>query len=378
MSQIRWDIDNTVDSFFSRMRNTLVNKLPHSIINIIRSLSPGLKVFLLILLGYVLYGVPSGYVSNQTFQQIYGLQYIALFACVLLYGKRATIGLHLLLTFLKVLFTGITFRELISTGVHIDRFVVNLAIIQRNWLVLAIDMILVTCFIFLFTILLCLFYDNILKKKLVFALPLAHFSALAICIWSLTTIRTGFINVSLTGILTVSTVIMIISGSIAVLFLKAVWSNPNKQSPNIRSGIAGCLVFCIAAFIIAMVIPKDLLFRPNIISHPQDQTVRVGQSATFRVTAMGIGLSYRWQYYGTRGDDRTSAWRDLGEGMTLTRPGKASKTASVTASGTATRTLTMSNTTAASDGVFQIHCVVSNSVGSVTSNAASMTVTDRP
>ena len=84
---------------------------------------------------------------------------------------------------------------------------------------------------------------------------------------------------------------------------------------------------------------------PTITRQPASQTVSVGQTATFTVTATGTApLSYRWQKNGTAIGGATAA--------SYTTPA----------------------TTAADNGD-QFTVVVSNAVGSVTSNAAALTVT---
>src|SRR5438270_380056 len=84
---------------------------------------------------------------------------------------------------------------------------------------------------------------------------------------------------------------------------------------------------------------------PTITTQPASQTVSAGQTATFTVTAAGTApLSYQWQMNGTAIGGATAA--------SYTTPA----------------------TTAADNGD-QFTVVVSNAVGSVTSNAAALTVT---
>ena len=84
---------------------------------------------------------------------------------------------------------------------------------------------------------------------------------------------------------------------------------------------------------------------PEIVVQPANQTVTAGQSASFNVTATGAApLSYQWQ-------KNNSA-----------------------ISGATTATYTTTPTTSADNGA-QFNAVVSNSKGSATSNAASLTVT---
>ncbi len=91
------------------------------------------------------------------------------------------------------------------------------------------------------------------------------------------------------------------------------------------------------------------LLAPTITHQPADQTVAAGQTATFTVAASGSGtLSYRW-YKGAE------ALSDNGY-----------------FSGTAGATLTVSNVDASVTG--QYSCQVTNSVGSATSNEATLAI----
>src|SRR6266480_3040768 len=84
---------------------------------------------------------------------------------------------------------------------------------------------------------------------------------------------------------------------------------------------------------------------PAITTQPASQTVSAGQTATFTVTATGtVPLSYQWQRNGTAIGGATAA--------SYTTPA-----------------------TTASDNGDQFTVVVSNAAGSVTSNAAALTVT---
>src|SRR6516162_6547971 len=83
---------------------------------------------------------------------------------------------------------------------------------------------------------------------------------------------------------------------------------------------------------------------PSIVTQPASQTVTVGQTATFSVTAFGTApLSYQWWRNGTSISGATSA------------------------------TYTTATTTT-SDSGSQVSVAVSNSTGSVTSNTATLTV----
>src|SRR5207237_885977 len=86
------------------------------------------------------------------------------------------------------------------------------------------------------------------------------------------------------------------------------------------------------------------LVAPTITTQPASQMVTAGQTATFTVTATGTApLSYQWQKNGT-------------------------------AIGAATTASYTTPATTASDSGAQFTVVVSNAVGSVTSNAAALTV----
>jgi glucose/arabinose dehydrogenase len=84
---------------------------------------------------------------------------------------------------------------------------------------------------------------------------------------------------------------------------------------------------------------------PTISVQPDDETVAVGQTATFSVTAGGSGLGYQWQRNGTNIAGATSA------------------------------TYTRTNVQLADDGA-TFRCVVTNSAGSATTRAALLTVID--
>ena len=84
---------------------------------------------------------------------------------------------------------------------------------------------------------------------------------------------------------------------------------------------------------------------PVIVTHPQNRTVSVGQSATFTVSASGSApMTYQWQRNGTN-------------------------IAGATAAG-----YTVSNAQLGDSGA-QFRVIVTNSLGSATSNAATLTVT---
>ena len=92
---------------------------------------------------------------------------------------------------------------------------------------------------------------------------------------------------------------------------------------------------------------------PTIGTQPADTTVTEGQSASFTVAASGDSLTYQWQQ-STNGSD----WTNVG-------------------SSTSSNTYTIDNITTSMSGT-QYRCMVSNSAGSVTSSAATLTVQAKP
>ena len=92
---------------------------------------------------------------------------------------------------------------------------------------------------------------------------------------------------------------------------------------------------------------------PTIGTQPVSQTVTAGNTATFTVAASGDSLTYQWQQSTNRSD-----WTNVG-------------------SATSSNTYTIDNTTTSMSS-YQYRCVVSNSAGSVTSNAATLTVNSVP
>ena len=91
-------------------------------------------------------------------------------------------------------------------------------------------------------------------------------------------------------------------------------------------------------------------YLPDIITHPKSITVNEGDTATFAVTAEGEGLTYQWEYQ----KPGESTWNDVmdnGQSAIFNQTNVASR----------------------HDG-FKFRCKVSNSAGSVISNAAVLTV----
>jgi 6-phosphogluconolactonase (cycloisomerase 2 family) len=90
---------------------------------------------------------------------------------------------------------------------------------------------------------------------------------------------------------------------------------------------------------------------PAIAVHPASQTVTAGQDASFAVTASGTALAYQWE-------------RDTGSGF-------------ASLAGETNATLTRA-AVALADGGNQFRVVVSNSLGTLTSNAATLSVNPAP
>ncbi len=94
--------------------------------------------------------------------------------------------------------------------------------------------------------------------------------------------------------------------------------------------------------------------KPSITAHPQNVTAAADDTAVFTVTASGTGLSYQWQYSANGGSSWGAAKAD----------GNTTKKLSVPA-------------TLSRDG-YQYRCKVTNSAGTVYSNAATLTVLPKP
>src|SRR5207253_2050984 len=117
-----------------------------------------------------------------------------------------------------------------------------------------------------------------------------------------------------------------------------------------RVGVASLCLLCTIAFVNAGCTGKVAATNnpppvmPSIATQPTNQTVTIGQTATFTVVATGTApLSYQWQKNGTAISGATSA------------------------------SYTTAATTSSDNGA-QFVVVVSNTAGSVTSNAATLTV----
>ena len=94
-------------------------------------------------------------------------------------------------------------------------------------------------------------------------------------------------------------------------------------------------------------------YAPAITTQPTSQTVKEDEPAAFTVTASGSDLTYQWQ----QSTDSGITWTNIG--------------------GATSKTYTISNAAPDWDGR-QYRCVVTNSVGSVTSSAATLTVQENP
>jgi len=89
--------------------------------------------------------------------------------------------------------------------------------------------------------------------------------------------------------------------------------------------------------------------KPVITTQPSNATVTEGNKATFKVVASGTGLSYQWQY-----KDAGGSWTNSGY--------------------SSAKTATLSFTAKADMNGRQYQCLVTNSAGTATSNAATLTV----
>jgi kumamolisin len=95
---------------------------------------------------------------------------------------------------------------------------------------------------------------------------------------------------------------------------------------------------------------------PLITTQPSSQLPATGQNATFTVVAGGAApLAFQWQ----REPNGSSVWSNLTDGTTYT--------------GSATASLTVASVTAAMSGD-RFRCVVTNALGNVTSNSATLLV----
>lgn len=141
------------------------------------------------------------------------------------------------------------------------------------------------------------------------------------------------------------------SGSLAARASATVTLSITAAADNLPVGLhTATITFTntISGFVTTRLVTVDAKAHvfPSIQSSPQPVTVNEGSSATFSVTATGGGLNYQWQ-------------KDTTNIPTATSP-----------------SYTIASTTAANAGSYR--CVVTNSVGSVTSSAALLTVITPP
>ena len=136
------------------------------------------------------------------------------------------------------------------------------------------------------------------------------------------------------------------------------WSGATSKSLTVRGSSTnnGCQYRCVVNNVVAhtdslaaTLTVKDSTAKPTITTQPKSVTAAIGQTVTFKVVASGTGLKYQWQYK----KSGQSAFTDWSGKTSASLPVKASAT----------------------NGGCQYRCVVSNSAGSVTSSAATLTVT---
>ncbi len=111
-----------------------------------------------------------------------------------------------------------------------------------------------------------------------------------------------------------------------------------------------CIVTNALGEVTSDVVTLSVPSAPVITTQPADKTAAAGSSVKFKVKATGSDLTYQWQYQKAG----SSTWYN----STLT----GNKTATLTVSATAVR-----------NGM-QFRCVIKNDLGTVTSNAAKLTV----
>ena len=115
-----------------------------------------------------------------------------------------------------------------------------------------------------------------------------------------------------------------------------------------------CVVKNAAGSVTSIAATLNVGAKPTITTQPQNKTAAAGTTVKFTVAASGSGLSYQWQFKAPG----TTTWND--SGMT----------------GAKTATLSVEATTARNGQ--QYRCIVKNSAGSTTSNAAKLTVVTKP
>ena len=115
-----------------------------------------------------------------------------------------------------------------------------------------------------------------------------------------------------------------------------------------------CVVFNANSGVVSSSAKLTIDHRPAITTQPKNVTASVGASVSFSVKAAGDSPSYRWQYSADGG----TSWSNC------------------TSSGY--NTPTFSFTAAERFNGRRFRCVVTNQYGSVTSNAAKLTITNKP
>ncbi|MBQ1410768.1 MAG: leucine-rich repeat protein [Oscillospiraceae bacterium] len=121
------------------------------------------------------------------------------------------------------------------------------------------------------------------------------------------------------------------------------------KGTNVNNGFQYCCVVSNGAgSVSSSVVTLSVTPKPSILSQPASVQAAAGESVSFTVVASGNDLSYQWQYK-KPGSNSWTNWS-----------GKTAATASVKAS--------------ASKNAYQYRCIVSNSSGSVSSEAATLTV----
>jgi hypothetical protein len=126
------------------------------------------------------------------------------------------------------------------------------------------------------------------------------------------------------------------------------YTAPSPVSGAQTVTVAATSVADITQFAIA-VVTLNPPAAPTITQQPQNATSFVGQTATFSVTATGVGLAYQWQ----------SMARGAGSFTNIAGATSSSYTTPASVAG---------------DNGTQFQCIVSNRVASVTSSAATLTV----
>ena len=131
------------------------------------------------------------------------------------------------------------------------------------------------------------------------------------------------------------------------------WSGKTAATVTCTAGTSnnGCQYRCVVknakGSVTSSIAKLTTVDPPAITTQPKNTAVAQGSTATFKVVASGVGLSYQWQY------------KKVGESSWTNWSGKTSATVTCTA-GTS------------NDGC-QYRCVVKNAAGSVTSSIAKLT-----